>query len=234
MPQPAAHRTSPHRIRWMFERRRVLLSAIAALIVAAVVFPAAAVSSQFAYVDALVVVLLVYLVVHMVITGLVFHGATDADIDAWAERDSRGTFAQRYLLGTAPGPGASIFVAAVAMFVAMVWLPGNDSTSLPTWLRITIGVTLVVVAWCEVLLSFTVTFRADDALEDDSGLDFPGTRNPAPSDYVYFALSVMVTFGTTDVSVTSSDMRKTVTANAIIAFVFNTVIVAAAVSVLMG
>lgn len=44
----------------------------------------------------------------------------------------------------------------------------------------------------------------------------------------------MTTFGATDVSVTSPEMRKTVTVNAVIAFLFNTVIVAAVVSAITG
>lgn len=42
----------------------------------------------------------------------------------------------------------------------------------------------------------------------------------------------MTTFGTTDVDVTSNVMRRTVTVDAVVAFVFNTVILAALVSVL--
>ena len=42
----------------------------------------------------------------------------------------------------------------------------------------------------------------------------------------------MTTFGTTDVTVLSREMRRTVTANAVIAFEFNTVTVAATVSAL--
>lgn len=49
---------------------------------------------------------------------------------------------------------------------------------------------------------------------------------------MYFALSVMTAFGATDVSVTSRPMRRTVSANSVIAFVFNTVTVASLVSAL--
>jgi uncharacterized membrane protein len=51
---------------------------------------------------------------------------------------------------------------------------------------------------------------------------------------VYFALSVMTTFRTTDVTVMSREMRRTVVANATIAFVFSTVIVAGMVAALDG
>lgn len=40
------------------------------------------------------------------------------------------------------------------------------------------------------------------------------------------ALAVMTPFGTTDVNVTSRDMRRTVAANSVVASVFDTVMVA--------
>lgn len=44
----------------------------------------------------------------------------------------------------------------------------------------------------------------------------------------------MTTFGTTDVNVLSREMRRTVTADAVIAFVFDTVTVASLVTALGG
>jgi uncharacterized membrane protein len=66
-----------------------------------------------------------------------------------------------------------------------------------------------------------VAFVADNLVEDEAALDSPGGETAAWAEYVYFALSVMTTFGTTDVTVMSREMCRTVAANAIIAFVFN-------------
>lgn len=81
---------SKHRVLWMFERRRVLLSALFALAAAAVAVPLALRSGHFSFVDAIVLVLFVYLVAHLNVTTAVFSGATRQEIDAWAQRDSRG------------------------------------------------------------------------------------------------------------------------------------------------
>nr|WP_238589907.1 DUF1345 domain-containing protein [Pseudonocardia sp. AL041005-10] len=182
--------------------------------------------------DASVLVLLAYLVGYLVATIVAFGTAAAPQIHDWARRESRGTLLQRYVLGTAPGPGASIFIAVAALAVAMYWLPGRGGGSLPDAARIAIGVALVVVGWVCVVVSFAVAFHADDLVEDGKALEFPGTSRPEWADYVYFAVSVMTTFGTTDVSVISREMRRTITANAIIAFVFNTVTVATVVSAL--
>lgn len=77
-----------------------------------------------------------------------------------------------------------------------------------------------------------VAFQADDLVEGERALEVPGEENPTWSDYVYFAFSAMTTFGTTDVTVLSREMRRTVTVNACIAFVFGTVTVASLVPAL--
>ena len=59
-----------------------------------------------------------------------------------------------------------------------------------------------------------------------SGLQFPGSEPPQFLDYLYFAVSVATTFGTTDVNVTDRLLRRTVTGQAVLAFAFNTVILA--------
>ena len=218
---------------WLSERRRAGASVLFAVLVAIVHVVLFGVDAPWiSTVDACVLVMLAYLVGYLALTVAAFVTAAPAQIDDWARRESRGTFTQRYLLGTAPGPGVSIFVAAVALAVAMVWLPGHGGGSLPDGVRVGVAVALVVVAWACVLVSFAVAFQADNLVEDERALEFPGEGSARWADYVYFAVSVMTTFGTTDVNVASREMRRTVTANAVIAFVFNTVTVATVVSAL--
>lgn len=126
----------------------------------------------------------------------------------------------------------SIFIAVAALVVAMFWMPGHGGGNLPEAVRVSVAVVLVVVGWVCVVVSFAVAFHADDLLEDDQGLQFPGEQDPRWADYVYFAVAVMTTFGPPDVTVASREMRRTVTANAVIAFIFNTITIASVVSAL--
>ena len=63
------------------------------------------------------------------------------------------------------------------------------------------------------------------------GLDFPGGP-PAEMDFAYFAFTLGMTFQTSDVTIVSAEMRRVALGHAVIAFAFNTVILALAVSVL--
>lgn len=217
---------------WLSERRRSGLSAAFALVVAALTIVFREDVLSISLVDAGVLVLLAYLVGYLVVTVAAFGVATSEQIHDWASRESRGTFAQRYVFGTAPGPGVSITIAAAALAVAVVWMPGLGGESLPAGARVGVAVALVVVAWICVLVSFAIAYHADDVVEQGEALRFPGDGSAEWSDYIYFAVSVMTTFGTTDVDVVSREMRRTVTTHAVIAFVFNTVTVAAVVSTL--
>ncbi|MFE1362901.1 DUF1345 domain-containing protein [Streptomyces anulatus] len=215
---------------WLSERRRSLVCLLTSVSVA-LVLPLDSVARISAS-DVGVLVLFAYLVPYLAITLIAFLSASPERIRSWADREARGTFLQRYVLGTAPGPGASILIAAAALAVAVVWLPGHLSTTFGEGSRALLALSLVVIAWTCVVVAFAVTFQADNLVENGEALDFPGTGAAAWADYVYFAVAVMTTFGTTDVNVTSRDMRRTISANAIIAFVFNTVTVASLVSAL--
>jgi uncharacterized membrane protein len=222
-----AHRHSS----WLLERRRSGAGLVAALVLAAAMAIARIAPEPLTVPDASVLVLLAYLLTYLVLTVAAFANASEEQVAAWAERDSRGTFLQRYVLGSAPGPGVSLFIAAAALVVAVIWLPGRGGDSFPDTARVLVGVVLVVVGWVCVLVSFALTFLADDLVEDRKALAFPG-GSASWSGYLYFAVSVMTTFGTTDVDVLSDEMRRTVAFNAVIAFVYNAVTVATVVSVL--
>ncbi|WP_030671492.1 DUF1345 domain-containing protein [Streptomyces sp. NRRL B-1347] len=218
--------------RWLSERRRSNVSAVAAALTAALLLGLDGSWELLSGADVCVLILLMYLLPYLLITSVVFSTASPRDARAWARRSARGTGFQRYVSGTAPGPGVSIFIAAAALVVSVLWRPGHIGTSLGPAPRAAVALALVVVAWICVAVSFAVAFQADDLAEDEQALDFPGSRPALWVDYVYFALSLMTTFGVTDVMVTSRETRRTVAVNSVIAFVFNTVTVASLVSAL--
>lgn len=223
---------------WLSEARRSIVAiAVATVAMLAFALPrsdADAVRAQ--AIDNGVVLMAAYLVVYVGLTAVAFGRASTDDVAGWARRSDRGTWLQRYVLGTAPGPGLAIFVALVALVVAVWWLPGAaaEGSTLSSAVRAGLGVVIVVAAWTAVVASFAVAYHAEDLLGDGRGLSFPGTAPPGWTDYVYFALAVTTTFGTTDVEVTTSAVRRTVTVHAVLAFVFNTVVLAAVVSALLA
>ncbi|WP_030691370.1 DUF1345 domain-containing protein [Streptomyces globisporus] len=231
MPDPPSPR---RRHRWLSERRRGAVSASVAAAAATFLLGLDSVGPELSGADVCVLLLLAYLSPYLLLTVVAFSTASPDGVRSWADRESRGTVLQRYVYGTAPGPGVSLLISAAALVVAVVWRPGHIGSSFEPAVRASVALVMVVLAWVCVAVSFAVAFQADNLVEEQGALEFPGEESPAWADYVYFALSVMTTFGTTDVTVTSREMRRTVTANSCIAFVFNTVTVASLVSALDG
>jgi uncharacterized membrane protein len=76
--------------------------------------------------------------------------------------------------------------------------------------------------------------EARSKARDTGGLEFPKTAEPSVSDFVYFSFVVGMTAQTSDVDVTSREMRSTTVVHGIVSFFFNTVILALAVNVVTG
>jgi uncharacterized membrane protein len=64
----------------------------------------------------------------------------------------------------------------------------------------------------------------------ERGLDFPQTDEPSIHDFLYFAFVVGMTAQTSDVTLTTTAMRRMNLSHAVVSFFFNTVLVAAAVN----
>ena len=61
-------------------------------------------------------------------------------------------------------------------------------------------------------------------------LEFPGTPNPEPWDFVYFSFVIGMTAQTSDTAVKDTAMRGTVVLHSVASFFFNTVLIAMAVN----
>ncbi len=91
---------------------------------------------------------------------------------------------------------------------------------------------MVAMSWINVLVVYTVHYARLDSRAP--GLGFPGEEPQELADYLYLALAVQTTFGTTDVEVRTRALRRVASVHGALAFVFNSVILAMIVSLLLG
>ncbi|MFD4994242.1 DUF1345 domain-containing protein [Cellulosimicrobium cellulans] len=147
-----------------------------------------------------------------------------------AHPEGRGR-ARTWLLGG--GSAAwSVQFALMALLVGFVLAQGVAWAAVPV---ITVlGVTVIVVSWVTVLVSYSVHYARRDVAAGDGGFTFPGQGPRAFADYVYLAAGVSTTFSTADVTVLDTPTRRMVTTHAVVAFAFNAVIVALVVVVLVN
>lgn len=69
--------------------------------------------------------------------------------------------------------------------------------------------------------------------EIEGGLDFPGDDEPDGSAFIYFSYTVGTSVATSDTKVTSNAMRRRLTYHIVFSHLYNTIILAAAVNVLL-
>lgn len=184
--------------------------------------------------EMLLVFIASYLGFYILVTGLAFRLTPAHRYRAWAESSVPGTWVQHWLLGTQPGPGLAQSISAFALFLGVFCFPrsGGDGT-LPGWVTGCLVALLVIEAWLTVVMTYSVAYLMQDARKGYSELEFPDSQARRWTDYFYFSAGVSTTFATSDVDVRTSAMRRTVTGHSILAFGFNTVILAAVVSLLM-
>lgn len=175
-----------------------------------------------------------YLCLYIAITGLVFLLTPAERYLPWAESSREGTWVQHYLMGTHPGPGTAQAVSAFALTLGVFWYPTTQGDSaLPGWATGVLVAGIVVTAWLTVVMTYSVAYLMQDARSGYQQLEFPGDGPRRWTDYFYFSAAVSTAFASPDVAIRTARMRRTVTGHSILAFGFNTVILAAVVSVLI-
>ncbi|HVU57395.1 MAG TPA: DUF1345 domain-containing protein [Puia sp.] len=66
------------------------------------------------------------------------------------------------------------------------------------------------------------------------GLDIPGNESPDYLDFAYFAFVIGMTFQVSDITISSRHMRRVVLVHGLLSFIFNTVIVALTINVVVN
>lgn len=77
-------------------------------------------------------------------------------------------------------------------------------------------------------------YTAAEGGADCGGIVFPGTSDPAYSDFLYFAFTLGMTFQTSDTNITSRRMRSIALFHSFLAFVFNIGVIAFTINTLGG
>lgn len=212
-----------------------LVSTVLALPVIVVAFPVVGsddVRSQALGLGGGMVYLACYQLVYQAITWRTLRRPDAALLRHWAIASRPRTRTQRrvqFWLGS--GAINWAVSAATLALLAVVAVASRGFSGDPVLL--TIAVVTVVVSWSMVAFAFSVAYLRENAA--NGGLDFPGEdRDLVWSDYLYLACQISTTFAGSDVAITNSRMRRVVTVHSLLAFVFNTGILAIFVSILIG
>jgi uncharacterized membrane protein len=133
----------------------------------------------------------------------------------------------------------AVVVSAVSLFLVMAGGEGAKPAAL------TLGVASVVLGWFAIHTMWAMHYAYEyyDVAETTSkarkqgivgGLDFPGEDEPDGTAFLYFSYVLGATAQTADTNVTSNAMRRLVLLHGVFSFFFNTVLVAAAVNIVVS
>lgn len=116
----------------------------------------------------------------------------------------------------------ALFVAAAVASlggIAVMVRGGQDLGSLA------LASVTILISWI-LMHSVFAAHYAHRYFQSQQGLIFPGDSAPRFGEFVYFAMTVGMTYQVSDVTTNSQAMRRLVLSHAVIAFGFNTVIIA--------
>ena len=132
-----------------------------------------------------------------------------------------------------------VIVSAAASFAAIfVELAAIKSGHAPPAIGLIVTGITVVLSWSFTHLLFTLHYAniyyRPHRHGPPGGLDFPGEHAPGYRDFLYYSFVIGCACQTADVDTTSSEMRMVSLAHGIIAFCFNTAILALTINVGAG
>jgi uncharacterized membrane protein len=162
--------------------------------------------------------------------------ATDRTIRARAKETDEGKFT--ILLLTSIAALASIGAIFAELGITKT-LTGADKA----WHLALAGATIVS-AWVFIHLTFALHYAHEyfdetknqegETPKPRGGIAFPDTRDPDYWDFLYFSFIIGVASQTADVAITSKMIRRTSLAHSVLAFFFNSAILALTINIVAG
>lgn len=132
----------------------------------------------------------------------------------------------------------SLLAAAASVVVVVVEATGRSAH--PSLSAALFSMSTIVVSWLFVQVIFALHYAhefygpAEADRSDRGGLMFPGDELPDYWDFLHFALVIGVAAQTADIQISGKRQRHIATLHSLMAFLFNTVIVALAVNLAVG
>jgi len=152
---------------------------------------------------------------------------------------------QRHAIARADGLGAVLLLAALGALASLVAIAmeqaqikhGADAGS--SWPHLLLALSTVAGAWLYLPVEFALAYASFYHRDGHChGLDFPGddeeTEGPDYFDFLYFSVTVAACAQTSDVQVNSRPMRRLVLLHTVLAFAFNTGVLALTINILAG
>jgi len=176
--------------------------------------------------------LVAYFVLYAVLTWSTFRSSERPELERVLRATRPRERSARVALALSGGGATSWSVSAGLFSLAVVVLVAVQPVLRADAMVLVASGLAVIASWLVVVVTFAVQYMRTDV--ESGGLAFPGEERPVFDDYAYLALQISTTYSSSDVEVTTRAMRRRVGRHTLVAFVFNSVIVALLVSALLA
>ncbi len=174
----------------------------------------------------------IFCAIYLGLTAHAIRGRTPAQIRAQAERQDQGQAVILLMILAA----CVVSVAVVAFELSSALHEHGPAKAL----RVVTAFVTVSASWLTLQTVFALHYaheyyaRDTETGHDQGGLAFPGSEPPRQHDFLHFAVVIGVAAQTADIAFTSRTMRRLGTIHSLIAFAFNTLVLALTVNLLAG
>jgi len=169
-------------------------------------------------------------VLYVLLAGIMMARSTQAAIHRRAALQDDG---QLVILGLVV-LAAVASLAAIAFELAVV----RDAHGLLKTLHVLLAGVTVLSSWAFIQTMFCLhyahDFYAATARGRPGGLLFPGTEHPGYGDFFYFSVVIGTSGQTADVSFSSPELRRVGTVHCILAYLYNTMVLALLINIAAG
>jgi uncharacterized membrane protein len=126
----------------------------------------------------------------------------------------------------------TITAAAASLGAIFVELAQAKSNGAASGHHVALAISTVLLSWAFTHTIFALHYAYDfyGAGQRAKGLKFPEDDRPDYWDFIYFSLVIGMTFQVSDVQVTNKGIRRLVAAHGMVAFLFNTAVIALTVN----
>ena len=122
-------------------------------------------------------------------------------------------------------------VSLAAIAVVLMQAGGSTASKL---LHIGFSVLNIAISWLLVHTLYTLRYAEEFYVGKPGGIDFPDTKAPSYSDFVYLAFTLGLTFQVSDTSLTTTRIRRIAIKHALLSYVYGAVIVAITINLVAG
>lgn len=165
--------------------------------------------------------------IYLLLTWLTYRRRNASALRAIALASRRQTRVERMV--TTPPEKFPQYAAILALVATAIVMPRAQALSPSPLLVFGICIVAVLTSWLILQVGFAIAYLG--MFFGSGGLIFPGDDEPHIVDFLYFSVSVGTGFGTASATVSSRRVRRQILTHTVLAFAFNTLIIAAAVAI---